>query len=124
MNIFLWIVQGLLALVFLLAGSRKTLMPLEKLKQTMDWVGDAPPGLVRFIGLAEILGALGLVLPELTRIVPPLTIAAALGLILVMVSAAVFNASRKAYRHIGVNLALLLLAALVVVGHLAWAPVG
>ena len=123
MSVVLWIVQGLLALAFLLAGFVKTFMPLERLKQTMAWINNAPPGLVRFIGIVEILGAIGLILPELTKIVPQLTIVAAIGLGLVMVLAAIFNASRKEYRHIGVNIVLLLLAAVIVVGHLVWVPV-
>jgi putative oxidoreductase len=123
MTIVLWIVQGLLALAFLLAGVMKTFMPLERLKKNMAWVGSVPAGLVRFIGIVEILGALGLILPRLTNIVPQLTIAAAIGLVLVMVSAAVFHATRKEYSSIGANIVLLLLAAFIVVGYLAWVPV-
>ena len=59
MGIALWIVQGLLALAFLMAGFMKSFMPLEGLKKNMAWVGDVPAGLVRFIGIVEILGALG-----------------------------------------------------------------
>ena len=123
MTIVLWIVQGLLALAFLLAGVMKTFMPLERLKKNMAWVGNVPAGLVRFIGIVEILGALGLVLPKLTNILPQLTIAAAIGLILVMVSAVVFHATHKEYSHIGTNIVLLLLAAFIAVGYLAWVPV-
>ena len=65
MTIVLWIVQGLLALAFLLAGVMKTFMPLEGLKKNMTWVGNVPAGLVRFIGIVEILGALGLERSEL-----------------------------------------------------------
>ena len=124
MVIALWIVQGLLALAFLLAGFMKGFMPLEGLKKNMAWVGDVPAGLVRFLGLVEILGALGLILPKLTKIVPQLTIAAAIGLVLVMLSAAVFHAARKEYNNIGANILLLLLAAFIAVGYLAtWAPI-
>jgi len=124
MVIALWIVQGLLALVFLLAGFMKGFTPLERLKKNMAWVGEVPAGLVRFVGIAEILGALGLILPKLTKIMPQLTIAAAIGLVLVMLSAAVFHATRKEYSNIGGNILLLLLAAFIVVGYLAgWAPI-
>jgi putative oxidoreductase len=123
MTIVLWIVQGLLALAFLLAGVMKTFMPLEGLKKNMAWVGNVPAGLVRFIGIVEILGALGLVLPKLTKILPQLTIAAAIGLVLVMVSAVVFHATRKEYGNIGANIVLLLLAAFLAVGYLVWVPV-
>jgi putative oxidoreductase len=123
MSIVLWIVQGLLALAFLLAGFMHTFMPVEGLKKNMAWVGGVPAGLVRFIGIVEMLGALGLILPKLTNIVPQLTIAAAIGLVLVMASAAVFHATRKEYSNTGANIVLLLLAAFIVVGYLAWVPV-
>jgi putative oxidoreductase len=122
MVIVLWVVQGVLALAFLLSGFLKGFTPLEGLKKNMAWVGNVPAGLVRLIGIAELLGALGLILPVATGIVPVLTIAAAVGLVLVMLSAAVFHASRKEYSTIGVNAVLLLLAAFIVVGHLVWVP--
>lgn len=122
MVIVLWVVQGVLALAFLLSGLLKGFTPLEGLKKNMAWVGDVPAGLVRLIGIAELLGALGLILPVATGIVPVLTIAAAVGLVLVMLSAAVFHASRKEYSTIGMNAVLLLLAAFIVVGHLVWVP--
>jgi putative oxidoreductase len=122
MVIVLWVVQGVLALAFLLSGFLKGFTPLEGLKKNMAWVGDVPAGLVRLIGIAELLGALGLILPVATGIVPVLTIAAAVGLVLVMLSAAVFHASRKEYSTIGMNAVLLLLAAFIVVGHLVWVP--
>jgi putative oxidoreductase len=78
---------------------------------------------VRFIGTAELLGAIGLILPALTRIAPVLTPAAASGLVVVMLSAIVFHATRKEYRQIGGNILLLLLAAFVVYGRLALAPI-
>ena len=123
MSIVLWIVQGLLALAFLLGGFMHTFMPVERLKKNMAWVGGVPDGLVRFIGIVEMLGALGLILPKLTNIVPQLTIVAAIGLVLVMASAAVFHATRKEYSNMGGNIVLLLLAAFIVVGYLAWVPV-
>jgi len=124
MAIVLWIIQGLLALAFLLTGFLKALTPLEGLKKYMAWVGDVPAGLVRVIGIVEMLGALGLLLPKLTKIDPQLTIAAAIGLFLVMLRAAVFHISRKEYSYIGANIVLLLLAAFIAVGYLAvWAPI-
>ena len=68
MNIVLWIVQGLLALAFLLAGFMKTFRPVETLKKNMDWVRVVPTPFVRFIGVSEILGAIGLILPAITGI--------------------------------------------------------
>lgn len=122
MSIVLWIIQGVLALLFLLAGFMKAFTPLEGLKKNMAWTAEVPAWLVRFIGIVELLGALGLILPQLTRIAPQLTTVAAFGLALVMLFAAIFHASRKEYRNIGMNIVLLLLAALIAVGHLVWVP--
>ena len=122
MGITLWIIRGLLALAFLLSGAMKAFMPLAGLKKNMAWVANTPAALVRFIGVAEILGAIGLILPIFTGIVPWLTIAAAIGLALVMVCAAIFHAARKEYGNIIPTLVLLVLALFVVIGHLVWVP--
>ena len=82
-NYALWVVQWLLALLFLWAGGVKLVLPLEMLKGPV-----ALPGLfVRFIGLAEALGAVGLILPWLLRIQPVLTPLAAAGLVIIMIGA-------------------------------------
>jgi DoxX-like family len=84
MNVALWIIQILLALLFLFAGGVKLIMPVEKL------AGPVPvPGLfLRFIGVCEVLGGLGLILPGLLRIRPSLTPLAAAGLVIIMIGAA------------------------------------
>jgi hypothetical protein len=84
MNYALWIVQGLLALIFLFAGGVKLVMPLAALTEQTP----LPGLLVRFIGVAELLGAIGLILPGLLRIRPGLTPLAAMGLVSIMNSAA------------------------------------
>jgi hypothetical protein len=85
MTYALWIVQGLLALLFLFAGVMKLVLPLESLAGPV-----ALPGLfVRFIGVAETLGAIGLILPGLLRIRPGLTPLAAVGLAIIMIGATV-----------------------------------
>jgi len=122
MNIALWIVQGLLALAFLLAGSMKAFAPLNTVRKNMSWANDVGVPFVRFIGVAELLGGIGLILPAITGIQSWLTIAAALGLVLVMVSASIFHASRREYQNIGMNVVLLLLAAFVVLGRWTLAP--
>ena len=87
MNTALWIVQGLLALLFLFAGGMKLVVPIESLKGPV-----ALPGLfMRFIGVCEVLGGFGLVLPELTRIRPGLTPIAAAGLVIIMIGATVIS---------------------------------
>ena len=63
MNIFLWVLAGVLAAVFLLAGARKATQPMAKLAEDMSFVNDASEAQVRAIGVVEILGALGLILP-------------------------------------------------------------
>jgi uncharacterized membrane protein YphA (DoxX/SURF4 family) len=86
-NYALWVVQWLLALLFLWAGGMKLVLPLETLKGPV-----ALPGLfVRFIGLAEALGAVGLILPWLLRIRPVLTPLAAAGLVIIMIGATVIT---------------------------------
>lgn len=122
MNIALWIAQVLLAVVFFAAGFMKAFMPMDRLAKSMDWVENAPALAVRFIGIAEMLGALGLVLPTLTGIMPWLTPMAAVGLALVMVGASVFNASRAEYQKIALTVGLLLLSAFVVYGRFIAIP--
>jgi hypothetical protein len=83
MNYALWTVQGLLAALFLFAGGMKLILPLEALAGPI-----ALPGLfMRFIGVAEVLGAIGLILPGLVRIKPGLTPLAAAGLVIIMIGA-------------------------------------
>ena len=85
MNIALWIVQALLAALFLFAGGMKLIMPIEEITKQMPL-----PGLfLRFIALCEVLGALGLILPGLLRIRPGLTPLAAAGLVIIMIGATV-----------------------------------
>src|SRR2546421_2555426 len=122
MTIALWIVQGLLALMFLFAGSRKAFQPLPVVKKNFPWANYIPAGLTRFIGISELLGGLGVLLPAVTGILPWLTIAAALGLAVVMVCAMIFHLSRREFSVLGINLVLLLLALFLVVGRWRLAP--
>jgi len=83
MNHALWIVQALLALIFLFAGGMKLVLPIAAMTKEM-----ALPGLfLRFIGVAEVLGAIGLILPGLLRIRQGLTPLAAAGLVIIMIGA-------------------------------------
>jgi hypothetical protein len=121
LNIGLWVVQVLLALLFLWAGGMKLVMPLEKLAGPVHL-----PGLfVRFIGVAEVLGGLGLLLPSLLRIRPILTSWAAAGLVIVMIGAVVITL----VGGLGLGMALIpgvtgLLAAFVAYGRWRLAPLG
>ncbi len=120
MTIVLWIIQALLALAFLIAGFMKGFGPLETVKKNLAWTNEVPAGLVRFIGIAELLGAIGLILPEATNILPWLTIAAAVGLAIVMILAAGFHVVRKEWSTIVPSVVLFLLAAFIVIGRLVW----
>jgi uncharacterized membrane protein YphA (DoxX/SURF4 family) len=121
MNIALWIAQILLAGMFIMAGAMKALT-YEKAKASLPWVKDASVGLVRFIGFAELLGGIGLILPGITGIAPVLTVIAALGIALIMLLAAIFHARRKENQAIGMNAVILLVAVFVVIGRIAFAP--
>jgi uncharacterized membrane protein YphA (DoxX/SURF4 family) len=120
LNIALWIVQVLLALLFLWGGGMKLVMPLEKLTEGPVHL----PGLfMRFIGVVEVLGGLGLLLPGLLRIQPILTAWAAAGLVIVMIGAVVVTLMGG----VGVGMALFpavtgLLAAFVAYGRWRLAP--
>jgi uncharacterized membrane protein YphA (DoxX/SURF4 family) len=88
MNVALWIVQALLAALFLFAGSMKFIMPIEEMTKQMP---SMPGWFLRFIGVVEILGGLGLILPGLLRIKPGLTPLAAAGLVVIMIGATVIG---------------------------------
>ena len=109
MNTFIWILQGVAALIFLMAGMMKATTPYEKLKEKMSWVGDYAAGTVKFIGLAEILGALGLILPMALGILPKLTILAAFALAVIMLLAMRTHFRRKETKEILGNVVLLIL---------------
>ena len=118
MNIALWIAAGLLAAVSLAAGTMKTFQPKEKLASSgMGWVEDFSPGMVKFIGVAEILAGIGLILPAVLDIATVLVPLAALGMVLMMIGAIVVHVRRKEYPGLPVNLVLLLLAAFVAWGR-------
>jgi len=84
-RVVLWIIQGLLAAVLLFAGGLKLALPVEQLSGPVA----LPGGFIRFIGVAEVAGAFGLILPGLLRIRPALTPLAALGLVTIMIGATV-----------------------------------
>ena len=122
MNIVLWIVQILLALAFALAGVMKTTQPMEKLAINMGWVKDFAAQIVRLIGVLELLGAVGLILPAVTGIWPWLTPVAAIGLVLTMIGAVMLHIRRGEVSFIAPNIVLLLLAAFVVIGRFVVMP--
>lgn len=122
-TISLWIVQVLLAVVFGMAGVMKSTMPIPQLAQKLPWTGALPAAIVRFIGCSELAGALGLIVPAITRIRPILVPLAAAGLLLVMILASAFHISRGEYAALPITTTFGLLAAFVTWGRLRWAPV-
>ncbi|HSY51745.1 MAG TPA: DoxX family protein [Thermoanaerobaculia bacterium] len=87
-NALLWTIQVLLALIFLLSGGMKLVLPIAEMTKQIQ----LPGAFLRFIGVAEVLGAIGLILPSLLRIRPVLTPLAAAGLTIIMIGATVITA--------------------------------
>ena len=119
MTYVLWIVQGLLALLFLYTGGIKLILPLEMLTEQVP----LPGWFLRFLGVAEVLGVIGLILPGLLRIRPGLTPLAAAGLVIIMIGATVLTLAGVVPG--GVALALIplvlgLLSAFVAYGRWRW----
>ena len=118
MNVVLWLIAGLLTLVFLASGGQKILLSKEQhLARGNSPLEDFSPRMIKFIGTMEVLAAIGLTLPAALDIAPVLVPLAALGLILLMIGAIVTHTRRREYRQIGLNLILALLAAVVVWGR-------
>jgi DoxX-like family len=118
MTYALWILQVLLALLFLFTGGMKLLLPIEELTSEFP----LPGWFVRFLGLAETLGALGLILPGLLHIRPGLTPLAAAGLVIIMIGAAVITLMTMDVTLALIPLTVGLLAAFVAYGRWRLAP--
>jgi VIT1/CCC1 family predicted Fe2+/Mn2+ transporter len=122
MNVVIWIIQGLLSLAFLMAGLMKMIMPKDKLREKIGgWVDDYKESQLKLIGLTEVIGVLGLILPMLFNIFPILTPIAACGLAFAMVGAAITHLKRE--ESIITNVVLLLLALFVIIGRFFLVPV-
>ncbi len=118
MNITLWIVQGLAAAILLMAGSMKLMRTKKQLADQMGWVEDFTQGQIRGIGILEVLGALGLVLPWLTGILPILTPLAAASLGIIQVSAFFTHLRRNEIIPMGImNLMLIAMLAFAAIGR-------
>jgi len=105
-----------------MAGFTKTFQPKEKLREQMAWVDDFSGINIKLLGVAEILGALGLVLPQITGILPWLTPVAAIGLTCIMIGATVGHASRSENPNRNVSLILSLFCAFIVYGRFILIP--
>ena len=126
LNPALWIVAGILAVVFLVSSSTKLFVPKEKLAgmggAASRWVEDFSPGALKAIGALEFLAAVGLIVPAALGIAPVLVPLAAAGLVLLMVGAFITHVHRHEAQGMVVSLALLALAALVVWGRFGSQP--
>ena len=119
MNVALWIVQGLLAALFVFSGGMKLVLPIERMTDPV-----ALPGLfLRFIGVCELLGGIGLILPSLLRIRPGLTPLAASGLVVIMIGAVVISVIYMGVASALIPLVVGILAAFVAYGRSRLAPI-
>ena len=113
----------MLAIAFAVAGQAHLLGDVASLERTMAWVADAPVSLVRFIGGCEVLGAIGVVAPSATRILPHLAPTAALGLGAIALLATLVHVGRCEWSALPITLGLAALALLVVWGRSRAAPI-
>jgi uncharacterized membrane protein YphA (DoxX/SURF4 family) len=120
MNVALWVIAGVLAAVFVVAGAMKLAQPKQKLADSgLGWTQDVSAATVKLIGALEVLAAIGLIVPPLLGIAPVLAPLAAVGLVLLMIGAAITHGRRREPSMIAVNVVLLALAAFVAWGRLA-----
>jgi uncharacterized membrane protein YphA (DoxX/SURF4 family) len=123
MSSALWVLQVILALAFLAAGANHAFRYDQmKSRPRMGWVGAVSRPMMTFIGICEMLGGIGLILPALTGILPWLTPLAGLGLAAIMLLAGVFHAARREYPAIIFNTVMLVLAAFVAYGRFVVVP--
>jgi hypothetical protein len=122
LNITLWIAQALIALTLIWGAYAKLLQPIEETAKMLPWALDNP-GLVKFTGIIDLLGGLGIILPAALRVQPKLTVLAAYGVIVLMIAASVFHISRGEASLIGMNIFFLVLAVFVAWGRTKKAPI-
>jgi hypothetical protein len=123
LRIGLWAAQGAIFFVFAAAGLVKLLTPIPQLAAMMPWTGEHSEAFVRIIGLIDLAGGIGILLPALTRILPRLTVLAALGCSVLQVFAITFHVSRGEAAVTPLNLVLLALAVFVLWGRGRKAPI-
>ena len=121
MNIVLWVLQGLTAFAFGGHGLLLISGP-QRMAERVPWIRALPSQFVRLLGLLEILGAIGVVVPAATGVLPSLTVAAAGGLVAMMLLAMLFHVTRREWPNIGLNFVLGALAFAVAYGRLVIEP--
>ena len=116
MNSVVWIIQIVLALLFLVIGGLKVVLPLPALQRIVHLAKRFPTAM-RLIGISEVLGVMGLLVPSLTGIQPWLTVAATLGLTIILIGALVVHIKAREFTNLGLPGLMLGLALLVAVGR-------
>lgn len=121
MNLALWIAAGLLAAVSAGAGVNKLVTPREKLLENpmMGWASGFTQSQIRLVAVAELAGAIGVILPEAADVAPILTPLAACGLAALQLGALTTHTKRREWQVVALNLFLIALAAFVAVGRFA-----
>lgn len=119
----LWIAQVFIALMFIMPGFMKLLQPIASLSAMLPWTGQVAPAMVRGLGILDLLGGLGIILPSLLRIQPKLAVWTAYGDILLMISAIIFHLSRGEASVIGFNVLLIALLVFIAWGRTKKVPI-
>jgi uncharacterized membrane protein YphA (DoxX/SURF4 family) len=127
MNTLIWVLQGIVAAMFLMAGMMKATQSKDELrikgKGRMDWAEDLSAGNIKLIGILEVFAAVGLILPQWTGILPWLTPLAAAGLALTMIVAVILHIRRgDGVKSVLDNIMLLLIAAFIAYGRFVLLP--
>jgi hypothetical protein len=120
MRVAFWIVAALLAVFYLFSGVTKVARSKDQLRPMMGWVDSVPLWFLRTIGVLEVLGAVGLILPPLTGVAPGLALAAAAGLALVQVGATALHLNRGEAKVVPLNIVLLALAVVAIWLSTTW----
>lgn len=123
LRVSLWIAQFLLAAVFIMSGVMKFFTPIPELSAQMPWTGQVSETFVRFIGVVDFAGGVGLLLPALTRVLPRLTPLAAFCAIVLQVLAIGFHSSRGEFQVLPLNFVLVLLAIFILWGRWKKVPI-
>jgi uncharacterized membrane protein YphA (DoxX/SURF4 family) len=123
LNAFLWITQTLLTVMFCAAGFMKIATPIPELSKAMPWTGQLPELFVRTMGVVDLAGGLGVLLPALTRVKPNLTVIAALCCVILQVCATIFHLTRGEVAMLPLNFVLLTLSLFVLWGRSKGFPI-
>jgi DoxX-like protein len=114
MTVAYWVLAALLGVFYLYAGGKKVTQSKEQLAPTMGWVDRTPMWLVRVIGVVEVAGVAGLILPPATNIAPVLALVAAIGFVILQILAGGVHLSRGEKKEVSLNVALIALAGVTV----------